>query len=141
MTPRQVKDAILSKLSGSIASIDSTWSNRNNVAWPNKVFDPNNAPKSGWIRPLIRFTYTDEGEKGERGIGVRNGLFAVENFTPSNTGVNKSGAIASVIEYLFGARTVNSVNFGQPMSTERGDDGNGWYCTITRVPFHVFTND
>lgn len=133
MTPENIRSSMASYLSAS-------WATCTDISWPNIVFTPEEG--SSWIRPIIKMGNTYEGELGETGVGVRNGVLMISVFTPLDSGTKTGYDLAGRLETAFRRRiTSEGIMFGEPNTTEVGKDPNGFYHHLMSVGFQTFVGE
>jgi len=140
MTPVQIRDAIVSRVTSSLATINSSWS-INDVAWPNRDFDPTG--KSSFMRVTIKYGSTFEGEKFASGVDIRYGVLFLDIFVTKNSGHRTALQYASGAETVFRKKTVGSgVIFREVTTDDIGPEADTtFYHVQVRAPFNTFVGE
>lgn len=139
MTLVEIRDAIMTRINSSLATINSGWSSTD-VAWPNRDFDPTG--KSSYLRPTVRMGDTFLGEKGQNGIGIRFGVLYLDIFVSNNDGVRSGLGYGDGAETVFRRKDVEGIYTGEPSTAEVGPDPSTvFYHIQTMVPFHTWVGE
>lgn len=133
MTPVQIRDAIYN-------IFNSSWSHTS-IAWPNKVFNPENATNGYWLRFDLRFGDSFVGELNEDGIGERIGILYVDLFCDQNKGTKQIYTYAGYVEDLFAKKDISNVFFGEASTNDLGIDVVGKYHLQVKIPFWTFIRE
>lgn len=91
MTPKEIRDAIISYLK-------TNWTSTQ-IAWPNTSFDP--SEQTPFIAPNILFGDSVLGEMCDDGVDIRTGILIIQIFTPKGSGSKTAYTYADALETLF----------------------------------------
>ena len=101
------------------------------IAWDNVPYDP--TPNQEWVRAAMIPTVTENAALAD--ATRRQGIYAIQIFTPLNRGSGRAYELADMLSAIFSNQQFSNVVCYAAETTRIGDEGNGWYEVVLQINF------